>query len=220
MLAFMSYQTEDRLMAATVSQLLTSLGVGCFMAHEHIEVSAQWRDEILRQIGLADFFVPILSARYYSSIWCKQESGIAAFRKMTIIPLSMDGSIPLGAISHIQSTRIENNRPTLRQLLPGLAYRDVSFVIDKVTRIIEQSGNFRAAESNFELILPYLPKATDAQIVTLLDASQQNGQVCHASLCARDYLPPLMRSHGHLLTQAKRQNLEETLAQYAPRPPG
>src|ERR1700740_414160 len=96
MLAFMSYQTEDRHMATAVAQLLMSLGVGCFMAHEHIEVSVQWRDEILRQIGLADLFVPILSQRYYASIWCKQESGIAAFRRMTIIPLSTDGSIPPG----------------------------------------------------------------------------------------------------------------------------
>jgi hypothetical protein len=66
------------------------------MAHEHIEVSVEWRAEILRQLGLAVLFVPILSARYYSSIWCKQESGIAAFRGMTIIPLSIDGALSQG----------------------------------------------------------------------------------------------------------------------------
>lgn len=75
MLAFMSYQTADREIAAGVAQLLDTLGVQSFMAHEHIEVSVEWRDEILRQLGLADLFVPILSQRYYASIWCKQESG-------------------------------------------------------------------------------------------------------------------------------------------------
>lgn len=220
MLAFMSYQTEDRFMAAAVAKLLMSLGVGCFMAHEHIDVSTQWRDEILRQIGLADLFVPILSQRYYASIWCKQESGIAAFRGMTIIPLSMDGSIPMGAINHIQSTRIENDRPTLQQLLPGVASRDVSFAINGATKILEQSGNFRAAEANFELILPYLPRATDVQVVNLLKASERNGQICHAALCARNYLPPLMRSHGHLLDEKTKQNLEAVLAQYPPPPAG
>src|SRR3954464_12981607 len=121
MLAFMSYQTEDRVVAANVAKLLEHIGVQSFMAHEHIEVSVQWRDEILRQIGLADLFVPILSQRYYASIWCKQESGIAAFRRMTMIPLSLDGSIPQGAINHIQSTLLQGGRATYEQILPGLA---------------------------------------------------------------------------------------------------
>jgi hypothetical protein len=219
MLAFMSYQTEDRVIAASVSQLLGTLGIQAFMAHEHIEVSIQWRDEILRQIGLADLFVPILSQRYYASIWCKQESGIAAFRRMTIIPLSLDGSIPQGAISHIQSSLLQGGQATYQQILPGLASHDVSFAINVVTGLISASRSFRSAEYHFQLILPYLPQATDAQIVELLNVSQRNGQVHHASLCAREYLPPLMRSHGHLLQPELRQELEQVLAQYAVPPP-
>jgi hypothetical protein len=101
MQAFMSYQTDERAVAALVSNLLVDVGVASFMAHDHIEVSAEWRNEILRQLASADLFVPILSAKYYTSIWCKQESGIAAFRNMTIIPLSIDGAIPQGFLDHI-----------------------------------------------------------------------------------------------------------------------
>jgi hypothetical protein len=106
--AFMSYQTDERATAAKVSELLIKMGITSFMAHEHIEVSVEWRFEIIRQLGLAELFVAILSKKYYDSIWCKQESGIAAFRAMTIIPpmtiipLSIDGSIPQGFIGHIQ----------------------------------------------------------------------------------------------------------------------
>jgi hypothetical protein len=81
MRAFMSYQTDERAVAALVSNLMADIEVTSFMAHEHIEVSAEWRIEILHQLRLADLFVPILSAKYYSSIWCKQESGIAAARQ-------------------------------------------------------------------------------------------------------------------------------------------
>src|SRR6266496_4138213 len=94
-------------------------GVQCFMAHEHIEVSVEWRNEILRQLGLADLFVPILSQQYYTSIWCKQESGIAAFRGMTLIPLSLDGSIPQGFIGHVQSTMLQGGQATYHQLMRG-----------------------------------------------------------------------------------------------------
>jgi hypothetical protein len=215
MLAFMSYQTEDRLAAAAVAHMLEGLGIQTFMAHEHIEVSVQWRDEILRQLGLADLFVPILSQRYYVSIWCKQESGIAAFRRMTMIPLSADGSIPQGFMGHIQSSLLQGLQPTYQQIFPGLAAHDITFTINAIINIISRSGNFRGAEYNFQLLLPYLNRATDAQIVQLLNACHRNGQVHHASLCARDYIPPLMRSHGHFLQPQTRTELEQVLAQYA-----
>jgi len=131
--AFMSYQTDDRTIAARVSDLLSEFGITSFMAHEHIEVSVEWQDEILRQLGLADLFVPILSSKYYSSIWCKQESGIAAFRGLTIIPLSTDGSIPQGFFGHIQSTKIDPNKPTRQNLVPGIAKHSVPFLIDAIT---------------------------------------------------------------------------------------
>jgi hypothetical protein len=119
MLAFVSYQTEERIVAGRVANLLESLGVTPFMAHEDIEISDEWRLELLRQIDNADLFVPILSERYYESIWCKEESGIAAFRNITTIPLSIDGSVPQGFLAHIQSTRIDPELPSYPNLIPG-----------------------------------------------------------------------------------------------------
>jgi hypothetical protein len=219
MQAFMSYQTDDRAVAALVSALLADVGVTSFMAHEHIEVSADWRIEILHQLRSADLFVPILSAKYYSSIWCKQESGIAAFRIMTIIPLSIDGSIPLGFLNHIQSTKIDRAAPTYQDVFPGLARHDVSFLIDGITKIISESRNYRAAELNFQMILPYTLRATDAQTAKLLTVSANNDQICNAALCAQTYLPPLFASHGHLLDATVKKKLADTLARYAKKTP-
>jgi hypothetical protein len=214
MRAFMSYQTADKEIAARVAAILEKFGCTAFMAHEHIEVSGDWRLELLKEIEAADLFVPILSANYYRSIWCKQESGIAAFRKMTIIPLSTDGAVPRGFISHIQSTKIDPVAPEYADLLPGVAKHDVSFVIDKLVTKIGNSGSFRGAEANFELVLPYIGKASRKQIVDLLNVSTDNGQVCHASLCATSYLPPLVKSHGKFMAKDKRKELEGVLARY------
>lgn len=214
MRAFMSYQTADKEIAARVAAILEEFECSAFMAHEHIEVSGEWRLEILKEIEAADLFVPILSANYYKSIWCQQESGIAAFRKMTVIPLSTDGAIPQGFIAHIQSTKIDPAAPTYKDLLPGVAKHDVSFVIDKLVAKIGKSGNYRRAEANFELILPYIGKATRKQVVDLLNVSTDNGQVCHASLCATKYLPPLVKSHGKFMAKDKLKEVEGVLAQY------
>jgi TIR domain len=213
--AFLSYQTKDKATAALVSKLLADFEIESFMAHEHIEVSAEWRQEILRQIGLADLFVPILSANYYVSIWCKQESGIAAFRGLPVIPLSIDGAIPEGFLSHIQSAKIDANAPLRGDLLPGLAKFDITGLIDAIVKIIAKSSSFQGAESNFELVLPYLPNASVKQIVELLLVSAENNQVCNAGACANKYLPPLFKSHGHLLNPDVQKVLADTLARDA-----
>ena len=213
MRAFLSYQTADKLIAARVAELLGQLGCTTFMAHEDIQVSQEWRLQILQELGVADIFVPILSANYYSSIWCKQESGVAAYRNMTVVPLSTDGAIPDGFIGHIQSTKIDPKNPKLIDLLPGLAKHDVKFVIDVLIPMIGNSRSFRGAEANFELILPYIGKASKKQIVDLLEASNANKQICHAGLCATKYIPPLFESHGKFMKAETRKELADVLKQ-------
>jgi hypothetical protein len=216
MYAFLSYQTNDKSIAARVRSILEDLGISSFLAHEDIAVSEQWRLAILAEIGKADLFVAILSKSYYESFWCIQESGIAAFRKrMLIVPLSIDGAVPLGFFGHIQSTKIDPESPRVTDIFPALAKRDVGFVIDKIIDIIGTSGSYRRAEANFELLFPYLTKVNDQQIVRLLQKAAANAQISNAGLCAQKYLPPLMKSHGALLDKNTRQNLEETLARYA-----
>jgi hypothetical protein len=211
----MSYQTADREIAARVATILVELGCTAFMAHEHVEVSEEWQERILQELGQCALFVPILSTNYYNSIWCKQESGIAAFRKITLIPLSTDGSIPLGFISNIQSIKINPDRPTYTDVLHGMVKQDSLFTINKLIDLVAGSKSFRAAEANFELIAPFLSRAYRRQIVDLLHVSTDNKQVCHASLCATKYLPPLVSSHGKYMDSEKRKELDGVLAQYS-----
>lgn len=216
MYAFLSYQTEDKVVAGRVKSVLEDLAIGSFLAHEDIAVSEEWRLKILAEIGKADLFVAILSKNYYESCWCLQESGIAAFRKkMIIVPLSIDGSLPKGFLAHIQSTPIDPDRPRREDVLPTIAKRNVSFVIDAITSIIRSSNSYRNAEANFAIILPYLKKASEKQIVRLLNAAAENSEVHDANLCVQKYLPPLLQSHGHLLDAETLAFLTKRLARYA-----
>lgn len=197
---FISYQTEDKAAAGTIKRILESVGCTCFLAHEDIEVSEEWRVRILEELDKVDIFISLLSANYYKSPWCVQESGIAAYRRnLTIIPLSIDGSVPQGFFSHIQSTRVTPENITIESLLPGLIKHDFTLGMNIIINIIERSSSFRGAEANFRLILPYLDKVQDPQMTKLLNAVRQNPQVHHAGKCASDYIPPLLRLKGHLL---------------------
>lgn len=128
---------------------------------------------------------------------------------MTIIPLSIDETVSPGFMSHIQSKRITPGSISRATLFAAVARYDPVAVVDKIIEIISGSRGFRSAEANFELILPFLPNALNNQIVRLLKVSAENGQIWDAQLCRDKYLPPLLKSHGHLLDQATREKLEK-----------
>ena len=216
MYAFISYQTDDKLVAGKVKDLLEGLGVSTFMAHEDIVVSEEWRLKILEEIGKADLFISLWSKSYNESWWCIQESGIASFRnEMTSIPLSLDGSLPQGFAGNIQSTKIDPDNIYLQNLLPGIAKANLSWGIDLIFKTIAGSRSYRGAESNFQLLLPYVETLSPDQGKEILEIAIDNDQVHHAGLCASQYLPPIMEKHGHLLDKESNEYISKILERYA-----
>ena len=214
--SLISYQTSDKVIAGILKNVLSTVSIDSFLAHEDIHVSEEWRLKILEEISKTDLFIPILSKNYHESPWCVQESGIAAFRNdITVIPLSIDGTIPQGFISQIQSTKIDPERIDITDLVPGFIKYDFSKGIEIIIDIIGISSSYRNAEANFQIILPYLSKMKDDQIITLLEKSAENSQVNDAGLCAVEYIPPLLDSHGHLLDPIIHDFLKKNCARYA-----
>lgn len=213
--AFISYQHDDRQHAAQVKTLLRRIDVTSFMAHEDIEVSDEWRARLLLELSRATMFIAVLSVRYFTSPWCVQESGIAAFRSdMVVVPLSIDGTTPLGFLGHFQAKKIDPRTLTLRDLLPCFLRRDRASGLDIAVRIVGKSTSYRDAEANFEALLPHQNSLTDSQITTLLEFAASNEQVQHASRCAKEFLPPLIKSYGHLLDAGVLKTLRDTCKRY------
>jgi hypothetical protein len=217
MQAFLSYQTQDRHIAAKVREFLDSIAIPAFMAHEDINVSHEWQKVILAEISKADIFIAILSENYLKSPYCMQESGIAIFRMagITVIPLSTDGSVSPGLMTHIQSKRIDPNNVSHSTLFAGIAQYNCNFAIDRMINRLALSRNYASAEANFKLLFPYLGGATDEQIVEILEAAASNNQIADAGLCAREYLPPMFTTHGHLLAKEDRGKLQSTVRRWA-----
>lgn len=193
---------------------LTKVGIRSFLAHEDIQVTAVWRDKILEEIGKADLFISLISANYLKSPWCVQESGIAAFREIIALPLSLDGSIPQGFAGTIQSMKIDPENVSIKDLLPGIVARDFDFGISLMNNLIANSKSFRGAEANFRLILPYTGRMSDSQVKALLEEVAHNNQVHHAGQCANEYIPPLLESHGYLLDKETREFLQSVCEDY------
>ncbi len=212
--AFISYQTSDKHVAGKLQQTLEKFEISSFLAHEDIEVSVEWRERILEELGRARIFISLLSENYFTSPWCVQESGIVAYRGIPSLHLSLDGSIPQGFSSNIQSIKVNSEEITIQELIPGLISSNFDLGIKILTNVIGRSGSFRVAEINFRMIQPHIPRMSDEQIKTLLEKARSNGQVHHASLCASQFLPPLISSHGHLLDEDTKEYLLDVCSEY------
>jgi hypothetical protein len=207
MYVFVSYQTNDRVHAGRVKTLLEHMGVSSFLAHEDIEVSEEWRKKMLKELEKIDIFIALLSERYFRSPWCSQELGIAAFRNVTIIPLSLDGTTPVGFGSHIQSRRLRGAKIENVDLIAGMIRHDKPNAIELMIDLVANSASFDEANQNFDLLQPYLSDASRPQKLRLLESVSDNNQV-RGAYRAKEYLKPMLSEKQLLIPNRLRQYLE------------
>lgn len=99
---FISHVHTEKVAAANLKGNLQKYGITCFVAHEDIVTSDEWRDEILRCLNSMDAMVAILSSDFNASEWTDQEVGFAVCRDVLIVPLNK-GRQPYGFIQKYQS---------------------------------------------------------------------------------------------------------------------
>jgi len=85
---FISHVHTQKKSAGALRQSLQRYAVSCFVSHDDIEPSAEWRDEILRALGSMDGFLAILSEDFNTSKYCDQETGVAVGRDVMIVAIN------------------------------------------------------------------------------------------------------------------------------------
>ncbi len=217
---FISYNTKHKNFAGKIKESLYENKIDSFLAHEDLEVSTEWKIEILEALKKSNVFIILLSSDYYESPWCYQESGIIAYLEnfrdnVTIIPISIDGTIPKGFIGHRQSKPIINMEEfDFSILLPGLFIDNPDWVVNFLIKKIEGSGSFRNAENNFEKILPYLGKMNKKYGKKLLEVCVKNDQIYNASLCIGEYISKAIALYGDLLSKEDLDFLNNKIEAY------
>ncbi|MBF0492533.1 MAG: toll/interleukin-1 receptor domain-containing protein [Deltaproteobacteria bacterium] len=153
--AFLSYSTKNKLEGRKVKAKLKELGIDCFLAHEDLIVSEEWKKRIIQELQICDFFIPILSAEFKSSDWCSQEIGLVSQRSDVIfIPLSLDGTVSFGFISHIQSQKIQPSSLSEEFFKPLIDKHPIPIIPHLIKRL-EKAGTFAYSESLLKLLEPH-----------------------------------------------------------------
>lgn len=201
--AFISYSHRDRIYGAQVKTALASVDMDAFLAHEDLETSDVWRKRILEELQSCDVFIPLLSANFVASNWAQQEVGFIISRPETIItPLSIDGTIPFGFISHLQSSPIKSEAFTRELLIDKLAPKFPRQIIPALVRKAGAAADFRSAEKRMQPLVPLFPMFAPWEAQALADLAVDNGQIWDAALCKRKFLPEFIRVQGKFIDDA------------------
>lgn len=115
--AFLSHKAECKLDASALKTSLMNIGVSAFVAHEDIEPTKKWLDEIELALSTQDVCVTLLTERFRDSKWTDQEIGIAIGRGVPVVAMNP----PINSTAPTRPVR--KARSCLRQNCSGWCMR-------------------------------------------------------------------------------------------------
>ncbi|MCI0387594.1 MAG: toll/interleukin-1 receptor domain-containing protein [Acidobacteria bacterium] len=207
--AFISYSTADKHIAAQVKTDLNEHGIAAFLAHNDINVSQEWKDRIVQELNETNVFVPLLSVSFKESDWAPQEIGMAVTQNdLLFIPLSVDGTVPFGFISHIQGKRIPANGIYRDLLLEPIIIRFTHEIIPTLIEQLAGASSFLNAEALMLPLAHHFDKFNDEEIDKFATASIENNQIWDEHHCRHEHLPAFLKLHRSRMVPEKLEALE------------
>jgi hypothetical protein len=107
---FISHIAAHKAWAAQLQEALLQFGISGFVAHNDIEPTLEWQDEIELALSTCDALVALLHARFHESKWTDQEIGFAMGRNVPVFSIKL-GELPYGFIGKFQAFNGKNNEP-------------------------------------------------------------------------------------------------------------
>jgi len=118
---FLTHISTAKKFVSGVKANLSPYAIDAFVAHEDIEPTREWEQEIEAALDTCDALVAFLTPDFHDSLWTDQEVGYCVRRRVLIIPVRM-GMDPYGFLGRYQA------------LSPG--DRDAAWVADALFEIL------------------------------------------------------------------------------------
>lgn len=101
---FISHVSSHKQSAANLKLALSEYGISGFVAHEDIEPTTEWQEEIIAALRTMDALCAILTDDFNRSKWCDQEVGFGLGRNVLCIPIK-HGIDPYGILGKYQGAK-------------------------------------------------------------------------------------------------------------------
>lgn len=102
---FLSHVSTNAQRAHRIKEELAGYGIHAFVAHDDIEPSTRWAEEIIKALHTMEAFVAVLSDGFKESAWCNQETGFAIAKGIKTISFKMGNDDPPGFMGAEQALK-------------------------------------------------------------------------------------------------------------------
>jgi hypothetical protein len=179
---FISHRAEEKVFAQQLSEGLLGYGISGFVAHEDIEPTREWENEIITALRTMDGLLAILSSTFHASEFTDQEVGAAIGRDKPILTLR-NGSDPYGLMARGQALKTKGPMTVhaAKEIATTLLAHEQSSsrMAEGIVASFIASDSFDQARSRVRN-LSWLEKVTDDQRARIEKALVENGQIRNA----------------------------------------
>jgi hypothetical protein len=195
---FVSHCSSNKEQATKFQVALSEYAISAFVAHEDIEPTKEWQEEIERALSTMEALAALLTPDFPQSRWCDQEVGIALGQQRLIIPVRL-GIDPYGFIGKNQGIRGSGKtESTLANEIFNILINHASTRLSMANAAItyfSESISFARAKSNAAL-LERLPTISSENAKRIAHASKTNSQIAEA-FGVPGKIRSLLNKHGH-----------------------
>ena len=176
---FLSHVAKHKVAVSKLKHELRKYGVSAFVAHEDIEPSREWQNEIELALRSMHALVALLTPEFHRSNWTDQEVGIALGKGSLVIAVRL-GFDPYGFIGKVQGLPGNLDDPaslasSIVDLL--LKHKSTAYKMQEALIVgLEEARSFDAAKVVTKKIAG-LRHITTGQLTRMQDAVTNNGQV-------------------------------------------
>ena len=207
--AFISYSSEDKVLAGKIKKGLEEYGLEVFLAHEDIDPAAEWQTVILENLESTDIFIPILTDKFHKSFWTDQESGMAFTKNKLIVPISIDGHNPYGFLGKYQSLKFNPNQDPMDcgSIINAIKKARPHFevqILDSLIKTFTGSNSWEEAGTKARLLLEF-EEMSDKQVNEIFRGAVQNNEI-YGSFSAQGKLRTLFEKHKHQIDPGIRES--------------
>lgn len=177
---FISHRNVHKKVVSELSQYLLPYGISCFIAHEDIEPTEEWRNEIENALRSMEVFLAFLTDDFSDGDWTNQEVGFAIARGIPIIPLKMSCKNPHGFMSIYQALhgQIENIPQLTTNIFNLICLKfDKKSLVKKATiAAFINSTDFEASGEAFKRLETF-NEFSDIELENLVSRFNKNSQL-------------------------------------------
>ena len=169
---FLSHKSEVKKETSILKDKLKCYGVSCFVAHEDINPTKEWQDEIENALHSMDAFVALMTDKFHDSLWTDQEVGFAFGRGVQIISVKL-GTDPYGFIGKFQALSATWESAPL-ELMKILIKNEL--MVDIYIKTMENCESYDQGNT-LSTLLPFIEKLSNDQVEKMINAFNRNSQL-------------------------------------------